>query len=250
MGLSTVFYGKSDHVESLLPPNKTWYSQARQDEAIVSLLGGKRDGYFIDLAANDATILSNTYALERHYGWKGLCIEPNADYFYNLTHYRKNCELVAAVIGGNRMDRVHFFESGDHSGIVGFDNPERFRAKSKMAYTVTLLEVFEKFGVPKEIDYLSLDVEGAEDYIMNVFPIEKYKVKLMTIERPKEKLRELLLSKNYVQIQRLSRWGETLWAHREIIGDLDMSRLDEFNAKRQHLSAKDSSKPKKARKTK
>ena len=45
-----VFYGSSDHVESLIPPNKRWFSQVRQDEAIISLLGGKRRGYFVDLA--------------------------------------------------------------------------------------------------------------------------------------------------------------------------------------------------------
>jgi hypothetical protein len=65
-----VFYGDTYHSETSLPKQK-WFSQARQDEAIASLLAEKRDGYFVDLAANDATILSNTYALERHYGWKG-----------------------------------------------------------------------------------------------------------------------------------------------------------------------------------
>lgn len=190
----------------MIPSDRRWYSQARQDEAVISLLGGKRGGYFVDLAANDATVLSNTYALEKSYGWRGLCIEPNADYFYNLTHYRENCELVAAVIGGNRMEKIDFFEAGDHSGIVGFDNPERLRKKSRQEYTVTLQEVLERFNAPLDIDYLSLDVEGAEEYIMTVFPIEKYRVKLMTIERPKEKLRDLLASRGYIQIQRLSRW--------------------------------------------
>lgn len=228
----------------MISPNRQWYSQVRQDEAIISLLGGKRQGYFVDLASNDATVLSNTYALERHFNWSGLCIEPNADYFYNLTHYRKNCELVAAVVGGNRMEKVHFFAAGDHSGIVGFDNPKRLKSRkeTRIEYTVTLLEIFERFHVPFEIDYLSLDVEGAEEFVMTVFPLEKYRVKLMTIERPTEKLRKLLASKGYIQIQRLSRWGETLWAHGDTINELDMSRLTEFHAKRQYLLEKETSK--------
>jgi FkbM family methyltransferase len=190
----------------------------------------------VDLAANDATLLSNTYALEKHYGWKGLCIEPNPDYFYNLSHYRENCDLVAAVVGRARMEQVYFYEAGDHSGILGFDNPERFKERSKQEYTITLLEIFEKFGVPKVIDYLSLDVEGAEDFLLRVFPLENYEIRLMTIERPKKELQVFLESKGYKQIQKLSRWGETLWAHEG--AKLDTSHLDDFNAQKQHLAAK------------
>jgi len=89
-----IFYGSSEHFESLLPREQKFYSQARQDEVVLSLLRNKTNGYFVDLASNDATSLSNSYALERHYEWKGLCIEPNPAYWYNLTHARQNCELI------------------------------------------------------------------------------------------------------------------------------------------------------------
>ena len=48
---------------STTPPHisSSWYSQARQDEIVAALLGGKRNGYFVDLAANDASHWSNTY---------------------------------------------------------------------------------------------------------------------------------------------------------------------------------------------
>jgi hypothetical protein len=53
-----------------------WFSQVHQDEIVVDLLG--KQGYFIDLAANDAKDFSNTLALERNgLQWQGLCIEPN-----------------------------------------------------------------------------------------------------------------------------------------------------------------------------
>ncbi|MGK3749550.1 MAG: hypothetical protein ACI8RD_001845 [Bacillariaceae sp.] len=69
-----VFYGSTEHMESLLPNDKIFFSQARQDEVVLSLLRNKKNGYFVDLASNDATLLSNSYALEKHYGWKGLCV--------------------------------------------------------------------------------------------------------------------------------------------------------------------------------
>jgi hypothetical protein len=47
-----------------------WNSQARQDELVLALLRNKTGGYFVDLAANDAVLLSNTYSLERDWEWK------------------------------------------------------------------------------------------------------------------------------------------------------------------------------------
>ena len=242
-----VFYGSTDHVVSLLPKDQIWFSQARQEEAILKMLskgsaGNKnKGGFFVDLAANDATILSNTYILERDYQWKGLCIEPNPMYWYNLTHYRPNCQLVGAVVGAHRMDKVDFlFTAGDHGGILGteFDNGLKFKSKSQVEYTVTLLEILERYHAPKVIDYLSLDVEGAEEFIMQHFPLSNYKIRAMTIERPKEGLRKILEKHGYQQVMRLSRWGENLWAHQDYIRDFDMDQMQEFDAKVQREKEK------------
>lgn len=222
-----VFYGKSDHLEKMLPQGTEWFSQARQDEAVSTLLRGKRNGYFIDLAANDATILSNTYSLEKKFGWNGLCIEPNPIYWANLTF--RDCQVVAAIVGSSRLEEVNFrFNAGDHGGIIGFDNGKHLIRQSEPKYTVTLTEILERFNAPKEIDYLSLDVEGAEEFIMNNFPLDKYRISLMTVERPKDPLKDLLQAHGYQNIKRLSRWGETLWAHESVMKSLYLDTLDDF----------------------
>lgn len=230
-----VFYGSSDIFESTLPKDKKFFSQVRQDELILKLLRNKTNGYFVDLASNDATQLSNSYALEKHYGWKGLCVEPNPAYWYNLTHARKNCELVAAVVGQNRMDELHFKYDGlEYGGLVGkkFDNKERFLSSSTREYTVTLDEIFKKFDVPRVIDYMSLDVEGAEEFIMTNFPLSDYRIRLLTVERPKADLQTLLERFGYEKILRVSRWGETLWVHKDFKESMDMTNLEEFKGQK------------------
>mmetsp|Transcript_47075 Transcript_47075/g.114900 ORF Transcript_47075/g.114900 Transcript_47075/m.114900 type:complete len:362 (-) Transcript_47075:1738-2823(-) len=210
------------------------HSQARQDECVLSLLHNQTNGYFIDLASNDATILSNTYSLERYFGWNGLCIEPNPTYWYNLTHYRPRCTIVSAVLGTRTGQVMDFLYSGnEHGGIVGamFDNTRK--KDSVQEYTITLHDIFQKYDVPRVIDYMSLDVEGAEEFIMNDFDFDTYTFKILTIERPKDGLRQLLERHNYKQIQRLSRWGETLWINSNWEDKLDMTRLEEFSGKRQ-----------------
>ena len=143
---------------------------------------------------------------------------------------------MGAVVGQKRMEQVHFkFSAEDHGGIVGegFDNGPRHKRSSLPEYTVTLSEIFEKFQVPNIIDYLSLDVEGAESFILNGFPFNEYQIKVMTIERPKEDLRRVLEQNGYQQILRLSRWGETLWIHSDFAGEMDTTHLSEYEAKKQ-----------------
>jgi hypothetical protein len=65
-----VYYGLTDQLEIIKP-----FSQVKQDEYVASMLSYKQ-GYFVDLAANDATLLSNTYTLERDYAWTGGMYTP------------------------------------------------------------------------------------------------------------------------------------------------------------------------------
>jgi hypothetical protein len=39
----------------------------------------------------------------------------------------------------------------------------------------------------------------------------------MTIERPKEDLKAMLVSNGYKQVAKLTRWGETLWIHETLV---------------------------------
>jgi hypothetical protein len=197
-----VFYGESDLFEQTLPADQKWYSQAGQDQLIVELLNGKTSGYFIDLAANDAVSLSNTYSLEKSYDWNGLCIEPNPVYWYNLTF--RECQVIGAVVGQERMEKVHFrFQAGDHGGIAG-----------------------EGFDI--EIDYLSLDVEGAEAFVLKNFPLNKYKIKLITAERLRGEARSYLEANGFQFLKRLTRWGESLYAHESVLNSLNMSALERY----------------------
>ena len=52
----------------------------------------KKNGYFIEIGAYDGIAISNTYALERQLGWKGICVEPLPTRFADLvTNRTANC---------------------------------------------------------------------------------------------------------------------------------------------------------------
>jgi hypothetical protein len=121
---------------------------------------------------------------------------------------------------GATKSKVKVKFRGVFGGIVGkLDEKLANRKKEPDApvderYTAPLIEVLQKFNVPSTIDYLSLDVEGAEYLIMKDFPFDKYFIKVMTVERPGKDLRKLLESQGYVFLKDLAWWGETLWAHK------------------------------------
>eukprot|EP00548_Thalassiothrix_antarctica_P013284 CAMPEP_0194178540 /NCGR_PEP_ID=MMETSP0154-20130528/12104_1 /TAXON_ID=1049557 /ORGANISM="Thalassiothrix antarctica, Strain L6-D1" /LENGTH=327 /DNA_ID=CAMNT_0038893511 /DNA_START=71 /DNA_END=1054 /DNA_ORIENTATION=+ len=225
-----VFYGNTNMMHC---KGEKWCGQFGQDIAVSSLLGNKNGGFFVDLAANHPTYLSSTFSLEQNLGWAGICIEPNSMHWWGLTQGR-TCQLVGAVIGNNTMDRIKFRVKevdgvGGHGGIVadGMDNVGAPEAHSKTFYTVGLREVFLKFQVPQRIDYLSLDVEGAEEFIMSVFPFKDYTISLISIERVKDELKDLLLKNGFKMVARLKE--DTLWAHESARNILDAKQLAKYS---------------------
>jgi hypothetical protein len=154
-----------------------WFSQARQDELVAGLLRYKRRGYFVDLAANDAVKISNTFALERDYDWSGLAIEPNPTYWRGLVH-RPRATIVAAVVaaGGGPATRqqhqVRAFrfpkEKAPQGGLV--DLVQTASAVStttdhrrntnnneiQKQPTVSLVEILDRFSAPSGMSYVQV----------------------------------------------------------------------------------------------
>ena len=128
------------------------------------------------------------------------------------------CTVLGALVGG-RKEQVEVQFRGVFGGITGkmdaklANRKQEPKAETEKRYTAPLLEVLERYHVPKNIDYMSLDVEGAEMLIMKEFPFDEYTIRVMTVERPGKDLHALLKENGYVFLKDLSWWGETLWAH-------------------------------------
>jgi len=174
-----------------------FYSQVGQDVTLMSIFDNKFDGFFVDLASNDAKLLSNTLALEQHLGWHGLCIEPNPQ--YHAGYKERTCTLVDAVAGKFDNETISFVFDNAFGGISGFDKTLAPNKNGMLFQTVSLESIFKKMNVPAVINYMSLDVEGAELYVMSTFPFHKYRFDVITVERPRM-LRVLLEKNDYVYV--------------------------------------------------
>jgi hypothetical protein len=84
--------------------------------------------------------------------------------------------------------------------------------------TVTLMEILSYFRSPKIIDYLSLDIEGAEFHALKHFDFGSYTFHILTIERPTIEIHHLLIKHKYwfatsMRKKNYDFFGEVLYIH-------------------------------------
>lgn len=180
-------------------------AQAGQDYWIYGeAFNERRNGFFVDIGSYDGVTISNTYLLERRYDWDGICIEANPDTFAKLRTNRTACCVNACLDADGRT--VAFAARGDWGGIIGDDTDNRSYTSGSpilRLQTRTLESVLKECATPKVIDYLSIDVEGAEERILLGFDFSRYQFRCITIERPTERLRELFTRHGYVLLREI-----------------------------------------------
>lgn len=177
-------------------------SQLGQDLWVLSMTSYKRNGFFIEFGATDGILLSNTYLLEKEFGWSGLLAEPNPKYYKELIKNR-DCICSNACISTQSGEEVQFVLAEEFGGIDEFasegkhkDKVEAFKEQQKILNlsTISLKDFLVEHNAPKQIDYLSVDTEGSEYSILKSFPFDEWDIKLITIEHNYEPQRELILN--------------------------------------------------------
>lgn len=201
---------RSSHLllRALFAKRKKTVSQMGQDFWVFGeVFNGMENGFFLEVGSADGITFSNTFLLEKRYGWRGICIEPNPLLFNDLRRVRNAICLNVCV--DSQEGEVDFVHRDVLGGIVDNDTDNKreaigitqaniFRLKTK-----TLSSILKSENAPHTIDYFSIDVEGAEDRVLCEFPFDEYKFKSMTIERPKPRLREVLARNGYLSVKEI-----------------------------------------------
>ncbi len=160
---------------------KKFTSQIGQDKWVLETTNFKKNGYFLDIGAADGLYLSNTYILEKKYGWKGICVEP-ANKIEDLKKNRK-CIIENSCIFSKSGEILEFQIDDEISGIKRyFDGAHTRKGKTIKVKTISLKDLLKKYNSPKIIDFLSVDTEGSEFEILKNFPFNEYSVKLIAVE--------------------------------------------------------------------
>jgi FkbM family methyltransferase len=182
------------------------YSQFGQDIHIINnIFDKKENGYFVDIGAYDGINMSNTYLLEKNYGWKGISVEANPRYFNKLQEIRKSININKAIYKND--DEEFDFIDDFNGGCSGLQvtNSHNFLNDCPIikVKTKNLTTLLEEHNAPNFIEYLSIDTEGSEFDILNSHNFDKYKFGYITVEHNfivdnRMKIRNLLYNKGYI----------------------------------------------------
>ena len=160
-------------------------SQLGQDAFAFAMSGFKRDGYFVEVGAHHGEYLSNTLMLERDHGWRGLLVEPDPTNHGTLSTRASTLVKKAAW---NRSGEILRFKSVADSAlsvvasVAPGDGHNRDAARVIDVETQTLDDMLAAANAPSTIDFMSIDVEGAEMQVLAGLTFSRWNVQAMSIE--------------------------------------------------------------------
>ena len=180
-----------------------------------------RNGFFIEVGANDGFRQSNTYYFERFKGWQGILIEGIPELYQKCAVTRPNSQVFnCALVAENYTEPFVTMKYANLMSIVEgalkSEGNDRQHLKTAIeaqhdvddSYAIqvparTLTSILDECEVT-EIDLFSLDVEGFELNVLKGLDFKKYRPKYMLIEaRFKSEIDEYI-SDFYLEIDRLS----------------------------------------------
>lgn len=181
-------------------------------------------GYFVELGANNGVDQSNTFFFEKFRGWRGVLIEPTLHnyllcrerrspknhFFCNACVSFEYQEKFVEIIYSNLMSVPVGLESDVGDPMAHALEGRRFLNKfeenvSFGAVARTLNSILLDANAPKLIDFLSLDVEGAELEVLRGINHEEFRFRYLCIEnRSFEVLNSYMSNLDYRFIEKLS----------------------------------------------
>lgn len=174
----------------------TYQSQIGQDRIVLNLLGGKRNGTFLDIGCSHPVTISNTKCMETDFGWSGVAVDIEKGFEQDWINLRPNSVFVSAD-----------------------------------ALTIDWESLLREKGMPEVIDFLSLDLEPPilAFEVLKKLPLDKYRFNTIAFEHDdyrgtntKNSSREYLTSRGYVLVQELNGLGvggqDDIWIHGSLTG--------------------------------
>ena len=210
-------YKNKEKITKILHHSK---SQIFQDIFVLNELNFKKNGFFVEFGATNGIDFSNSYLLEKYFKWNGILAEPSKKWHKDLSRNR-SVDIDYQCVWKETGEMLLFNETeiGEISTIDYFTNSDQFsearrNGKRYEVNTISLVDLLDKYKAPKIIDYLSIDTEGSEWEILQVFDFDKYKFRVITCEHnysSKRKLIHNLLSshgykRKYKKLSKFDDW--------------------------------------------
>ena len=209
------------------------------DLKLIDSIAPNRNGFYVELGANNGISQSNTFKLQKIYNWSGLLIEPSpirfAECVANRSFENKPQIRCAACVPFDyaekfvEIDYVDLMSVAkgldvtDMNASAHADLGEQFLDLALRhtygALARTLTSILDEVNAPLSFDLLSLDVEGNEHAVLKGLDFNRYQPRWILVEvRQDDSLIPCLLESNgYIEYKKLSvnsRYSDILFCKR------------------------------------
>jgi FkbM family methyltransferase len=198
-----------------------FYSQDGQDMYLENnIFKNHKNGFYVDVGAHDGISINNTLYFEKNNNWSGINIEPIKKVFDNLVINRPNDINLNCAVCNNDGETEFLCNTGYTEMISGlkdtFDSrhlQRLYNENSTMGSTTEIIKVhtkkletiFDENNVSR-VNYLSIDVEGAEFEVIKSINFDKVFIDVIDFENNYNDVSipivEYLENKNFVVIHK------------------------------------------------
>ena len=182
------------------------------------------NGYFVELGANDGLKQSNSLYFEKYRGWRGLLIEATPQNFLKCRRnraQRSDVYCAACVSFDYDQEFVRMVYSDLMTAPINsksdINDPRahaqlgrQYLSKDEInfefgAIARTLNSLLLEASSPNQIDFLSLDVEGFEQEVLQGVNHETFRFKYILVEcRDVDRMSTYLNNNGYHLVEKLS----------------------------------------------
>jgi FkbM family methyltransferase len=174
-----------------------FYSQFNQDNYLeTNIFKGYKNGFYVDVGAHDGMCINNTLYFEKNNNWTGINIEPIKKVFDNLVMNRPNNINLNCAVCNNDGETDFLCNTGYSEMISGIKDNIDIRHLHRLEYenmhiggtTETIkvntkkLETICDENNISHINYLSIDVEGAEFEVIKSINFDKVFIDVIGFE--------------------------------------------------------------------
>jgi FkbM family methyltransferase len=188
------------------------YAQNFEDVTLRRAFRDIDKGFYVDIGSYHPRMHSVTkYFYDR--GWSGLNVEPNPALLERFVAERPNDTNIGVAVGGKESE-IDLYIIGNTGLTTTIESIASGHAAAGYATTgvvrvkMLMLEtLFEKYCRDRTIDFLKIDVEGAESDVIRPCKFENYRPRIILAENSSG-YHEDLLSKGYAfcWFDGLNRW--------------------------------------------
>jgi FkbM family methyltransferase len=160
------------------------WSQALEELVIRDFFADREGGFFVDVGCYLPRNGSTTYYLENQLNWAGIGIDVLEKYAKAWARQRPKSTFVHAAVTDTDGETLELYVAGyiatlEKNVIDAWGLEES--ATTIEVETSTLNTILEQRGIEK-IDFLSIDIEGAELAALRGFDIKRFRPELCGIE--------------------------------------------------------------------